>query len=280
MNIGEQSLDLCNVKTKSNVDDDHNSTNNTEGIIPRITELMMDGDVGKQGTEATDTYSLPRLTNNPLGDKEDNHRSQETLEIDEVNGNKNNCVQNSPAVVNPTDLNASVDKQNTRDIRMGSIKEDKDTGPANLVLGEGDDGGDMDIGVDLSLDESGVLEAEPTNLGPSPSGESSASVGTEPEPTTQDVVAEEEAAFSPPGSSSEPGQESTAAAGSVQGQAPTLEEGDDKHKAGGKRVTFPSDEDIVSGAVEPKDPWRHGNNIQVCGVSVCSSVRAWQGANV
>lgn len=41
------------------------------------------------------------------------------------------------------------------------------------------------------------------------------------------------------------------------GQAsPSVEDG--KLKPGAKHVTFPSDEDIVSGAVEPKDPWRHG----------------------
>ncbi|XP_056652339.1 protein phosphatase 1 regulatory subunit 37 [Monodelphis domestica] len=34
-------------------------------------------------------------------------------------------------------------------------------------------------------------------------------------------------------------------------------------KAAAKRVTFPSDEDIVSGAVEPKDPWRHAQNVTV-----------------
>uniref|UniRef100_A0A672M2G3 Protein phosphatase 1 regulatory subunit 37 n=1 Tax=Sinocyclocheilus grahami TaxID=75366 RepID=A0A672M2G3_SINGR len=34
-------------------------------------------------------------------------------------------------------------------------------------------------------------------------------------------------------------------------------------KHGAKRVTFPSDEDIVSGAVEPKDPWRHAQNVTV-----------------
>ncbi|XP_029862005.1 uncharacterized protein LOC115337724 isoform X1 [Aquila chrysaetos chrysaetos] len=32
---------------------------------------------------------------------------------------------------------------------------------------------------------------------------------------------------------------------------------DGRLRPGAKRVTFPSDEDIVSGAVEPKDPWRH-----------------------
>lgn len=38
--------------------------------------------------------------------------------------------------------------------------------------------------------------------------------------------------------------------------SPPVDEG--KLKPGAKHVTFPSDEDIVSGAVEPKDPWRHG----------------------
>ncbi|XP_063168597.1 protein phosphatase 1 regulatory subunit 37 [Candoia aspera] len=38
---------------------------------------------------------------------------------------------------------------------------------------------------------------------------------------------------------------------------------DGKLKPGAKRVTFPSDEDIVSGAVEPKDPWRHAQNVTV-----------------
>ncbi|XP_017505866.1 protein phosphatase 1 regulatory subunit 37 isoform X2 [Manis javanica] len=36
---------------------------------------------------------------------------------------------------------------------------------------------------------------------------------------------------------------------------------DGRLKAAAKRVTFPSDEDIVSGAVEPKDPWRHGEKL-------------------
>uniref|UniRef100_A0A8C9R4B9 Protein phosphatase 1 regulatory subunit 37 n=1 Tax=Scleropages formosus TaxID=113540 RepID=A0A8C9R4B9_SCLFO len=43
----------------------------------------------------------------------------------------------------------------------------------------------------------------------------------------------------------------------------TISEDNERHKHGGKRVTFPSDEDIVSGAVEPKDPWRHAQNVTV-----------------
>ncbi|OCT67782.1 protein phosphatase 1 regulatory subunit 37 [Xenopus laevis] len=34
-------------------------------------------------------------------------------------------------------------------------------------------------------------------------------------------------------------------------------------KQGPKRVTFPCDDDIVSGALEPKDPWRHAQNVTV-----------------
>uniref|UniRef100_UPI00398F132B uncharacterized protein n=1 Tax=Pristiophorus japonicus TaxID=55135 RepID=UPI00398F132B len=38
---------------------------------------------------------------------------------------------------------------------------------------------------------------------------------------------------------------------------------DGRTRHGAKRVTFPSDETIVSGAVEPKDPWRHAQNVTV-----------------
>uniref|UniRef100_A0A8C7S7J3 Protein phosphatase 1 regulatory subunit 37 n=1 Tax=Oncorhynchus mykiss TaxID=8022 RepID=A0A8C7S7J3_ONCMY len=215
MNIEEQALDLCNVKMKSNVDD--NTTNNSEEIIPRISELM-DGDLCKQGigTEVADTSSLARLTDNPRG--EDNHWSKETLEIDEVNGNKNNSVPNTPAI-------------------------------------EGDDGGDMDISVDLSLDESGMLESEPTDQGPSLAEETFSS-GTNPDSSTPDVVTDKE-----PDKPSEQ-EDSPPVIATGEALSPALDEGDDKHK-NGKRVTFPSDEDIVSGAVEPKDPWRHAQNVTV-----------------
>ncbi|XP_032653918.1 protein phosphatase 1 regulatory subunit 37 [Chelonoidis abingdonii] len=43
--------------------------------------------------------------------------------------------------------------------------------------------------------------------------------------------------------------------------SPPSEDGKLKH--GAKRVTFPSDEDIVSGCLEPKDPWRHAQNVTV-----------------
>jgi hypothetical protein len=51
-------------------------------------------------------------------------------------------------------------------------------------------------------------------------------------------------------------EEAPAEAGSPSPASPPA---DGRLKAAAKRVTFPSDEDIVSGAVEPKDPWRHGS---------------------
>ncbi|XP_026154503.1 protein phosphatase 1 regulatory subunit 37 isoform X2 [Mastacembelus armatus] len=252
MNIQEQCIDLCNVKTKSNVNEDHNTTNNTEGVIPRISELMTDSNTEKQSlvpTEAAETYLMPQLTDN-LQAEEDNHRPQDTLEIDEVNGNGGSSAQDTLAVVNPIDIVFSNDEQH-KDTKM---KEDKDTGSAKFVVDEGDDGGDMDIGVDLSLDETGVLEPELTNV-------VSLSDNTlDSDSTSQDVLVG--SASEIPSHASQ--TSSTEAAASDQaGLYPSVEEGDDKHKPSGKRVTFPSDEDIVSGAVEPKDPWRHAQNVTV-----------------
>ncbi|XP_053524613.1 protein phosphatase 1 regulatory subunit 37 isoform X2 [Artibeus jamaicensis] len=49
----------------------------------------------------------------------------------------------------------------------------------------------------------------------------------------------------------------------AQSPSPASPPADGRLKAAAKRVTFPSDEDIVSGAVEPKDPWRHAQNVTV-----------------
>lgn len=256
MNIEEQCLDLSNVKTKSN-GDDHNTTNNMEGVIPRISELMTDGNTEKQNivpTEASETYLMPQPSDNLQAAEEDNHQPQDTLEIDEVNGNRKSTAQDS--VVNPTDLPLifSNDEEHKDNIGGDKMKEDKDTDPATFVVEEGDDGGDMDIGVDLSLDESGVLEAELTNV------RSFSDNTLDSESACQDV---------PVGSTAESQSDASqtssteASATDPAGLYPTVEEGDDKNKPSGKRVTFPSDEDIISGAVEPKDPWRHAQNVTV-----------------
>ncbi|XP_029964384.1 protein phosphatase 1 regulatory subunit 37 isoform X2 [Salarias fasciatus] len=257
MNIEEQCLDLCNVKTKSNVDGDHYTANNTEGITPRISELMTDSNTEKQNivsTEASETYQMPQLTDNLQTAEEDNHPAQDTLEIDEVNGNRTSSASDAPTVVNPTDLIFSNDDQHKDNVGEDKMKEASASDPVKIAGAEGDDGGDMDIGVDLSLDESGVLEAESSNV-------STVSDNTlDSESSPQDVLAACEAE-----SQSDENQViSTEASGTDQaGLYPSIQEGDDKHKPSGKRVTFPSDDDIISGAVEPKDPWRHAQNVTV-----------------
>uniref|UniRef100_A0A096M240 Protein phosphatase 1 regulatory subunit 37 n=1 Tax=Poecilia formosa TaxID=48698 RepID=A0A096M240_POEFO len=227
MNFEEQRLDLCNVKTKANVDDDHNTTNNTEAVTPRISELMTDSDFEKQTsvpTEASETYLMPQLTDNLQTAEEDN---QDTLEIDEVNG---------------------------KEVEEVNMKEDRDSNSAHTAVEAGDDGVDMDIGVDLSLDESGVLEAESANA------TSVSDNALDSKSSPQDV---------PAGRTAE-GQANAiqtcsteASAADQAGLYPLVEEGEEKHKQSGKRVTFPSGDDIVSGAVEPKDPWRHAQNVTV-----------------
>lgn len=246
MNIEEQCLDLCNVKTKK-VDDDHNTTNNTEEVISRISELVPDGDADKQSVvpiEASEMYLMPQLTDNHQAVDEDNHQQQDTLEIDEVNGNSPSSAQDTAAVENPTHCVFSNDEQHKDTAVVEKMKEDADTDPTHFVVGEGDDGGDMDMGVDLTLDESGVLETDPT---------SSLHNSLEFVPKSEAVPDDESQIDS---------QESSATDHAV--LYPSVDEGDDKHKPGGKRVTFPSDEDIVSGAVEPKNPWRHGNIMCLC----------------
>lgn len=252
MNIEDQCLDLCNVKSKSNVDGDYNTTNNTVGVTPRISELMTDSNAEKQNivlTEAPETFLMPQLTDNLQAAEKDNHQTEDALETDEVNGNKKSCPQDTLAGGNPTDLIFSNDEQHEHNNETEKMKVDKDSNSATLSMEVGDSDGDMDIGLDLSLDESGVLEAESANIG------SFSDTILDSESTPQDAPAGRTV-----GSQSDTNMTSSPEASFTDhaGLYPTVEEGDEKHKPSGKRVTFPSDEDIVSGAVEPKDPWRHG----------------------
>ncbi|XP_060928446.1 protein phosphatase 1 regulatory subunit 37 [Limanda limanda] len=253
MNIEEQRLDLCNAKTRSNVDEDHNTTNNTEGVTPRICELMTDSNTEKRiivPTEASDTYVMPELTDNLQAAEENNHQVQDTLEIDELNGNGTSTAQNTPVIANPTDFIFS-NEEHKGEVGVEEMKEEKDT---DVVVGGRHDGGDPDTGVALSLDKSAELEAD------SPSATSLSDNDSESESPSQDVpagsTAESLSNESQPSSTESPATDQV-------GLYPTVEEADDKHKPSGKRVTFPSDEDIVSGAVEPKDPWRHAQNVTV-----------------
>ncbi|KAM9225042.1 protein phosphatase 1 regulatory subunit 37 isoform 2-T2 [Dugong dugon] len=65
----------------------------------------------------------------------------------------------------------------------------------------------------------------------------------------------------PPGPSADGNAEEAPA--EARPPSPASSPTDCRLKAAAKRVTFPSDEDIVSGAVEPKDPWRHAQNVTV-----------------
>lgn len=245
MNVEEPRLSLCHVRTK-NVDRSAPPTSDAEGVAPRIPVLMMDTDAEERHlvpAEASETYLMPQLTDN-LQVEEDNHLEPNTLEIDELNGNEQSHVQASPGGVKSTDLILSNDEQREDGVALEKLKDD-----AEPAAEEGEDGADMDIGVDLSLDESGVLEAESANVAP------------EDRSPRETASRDAEASGRPPDATQTGGAE--ASAPDQAGLYPVVEESEDKHKPSGKRVTFPSDEEIVSGAVEPKDPWRHGN-VCVC----------------
>lgn len=121
---------------------------------------------------------------------------------------------------------------------------------SRFSIGSGNEDEDMDIGVDLSLDESGVLESDPV-----PALEKSSSVGSVASETDKDSDKPSEAVLPSPTGAETP-------------TSPCQQEGAG-HKPGAKRVTFPSDEDIVSGSVEPKDPWRHGEFMLLFSISRC-----------
>ncbi|KAM8853575.1 protein phosphatase 1 regulatory subunit 37 [Synchiropus picturatus] len=235
MNIEEQRLDLCNIKSINNVDDE--LTTNTEVVITSISDLVTDSHSDKLNivaTEASDCYLMPQLTDNNIQVVEqDNHQPRETLEIDEVNGNKRTSAEDPPGLVN--------DDPHVDNIVVDKMKEEKDV---EFPTDDMEDNGDMDIGVDLSLDETGVLEGDTTTSKSLPDSSLTSQV------VPGDIL-------------SDPSQAGGAGSTEQAVLYPVVEEVDSTHKPSGKRVTFPSDEDIVSGAVEPKDPWRHALNVTV-----------------
>uniref|UniRef100_A0AAV2J3U8 Protein phosphatase 1 regulatory subunit 37 n=1 Tax=Knipowitschia caucasica TaxID=637954 RepID=A0AAV2J3U8_KNICA len=267
---------------------------------------------------------MPHLTDNIQGTEEDNHKDLEGREIDEVNGNCKSSTQNPPLVENPS--NEVISNAELMDSVGVSVKKKKDN---ELISGESNDGGDMDIGLDLSLNETGVLEAESSDItqshnalesklctqdaqvlstkessvsgeiqtsstalpsteqtgpsteqtGPSteqtgPSTEQTGPSTEQTGPSTEQTGPSTEQtgpSTEETGPSTEETGPSTEETGpSTEETGPSTEQTElpaeeetDKLKTSGKRVTFPSDEDIVSGAVEPKDPWRHAQNVTV-----------------
>lgn len=221
MNCEEQAVDLCNAIDLCNVPDNTTSPE----ILPRET---LDGDQGER-----DAAVLARLKDLHLKDD-----GSTELKAPHSKNNGSIAVSANPLNGSAGDLQQSLSKFEEPPVINCSVGD----------VGDEADDGEMDIGVDLSLDENGVLELEPAAQ--TQREESASSVNS------QISVIELH--------SQERGDDD------VPVSATTPDEGVGiKH--GSKRVTFPSDEDIVSGAVEPKDPWRHGELDLIQTVNICIS---------
>ncbi|TRY83099.1 hypothetical protein DNTS_003567 [Danionella cerebrum] len=213
MNCEAQALDLCNVP-------DNTISQTVEVIHPCDSLHLMDEDQGDR-----DTAVLTRL--------------KDVLSKDEELKTVRNS--NNGTIGVPTEpINGS-----TGDLQQSNFEES-----SKCSAGDCNDDGEMDIGVDLSLDENGVLEFE-----------SATQVQTEESASSCDetVISEAIIELHPQEPLDECSEDPPSVA--VSAASTPVEVAGNKH--GSKRVTFPSDEDIVSGAVEPKDPWRHAQNVTV-----------------
>ncbi|XP_072550614.1 protein phosphatase 1 regulatory subunit 37 [Salminus brasiliensis] len=220
-----------------------------EEIIPRNSLQLMDGGARKQaGDTETDTDTealgdggpvLSRATGN-----EDNldKKGKEELFLQ-----KNNGISIAAEAVS---RNGGQQKSRSQEEAVSRASQ------AASVADEGD----MDIGVDLSLDESGVLESEPATAHGTTSREESASRCTGANSVTSHADGDKESQMPPEAGGNRMSSDFTSAG--FPSPSPAQEEGAGP-KHGAKRVTFPSDEEIVSGSVEPKDPWRHAQNVTV-----------------
>lgn len=213
MNCEDQAVDLCNAIDLRIVSDNTIS----HEILPRDGLLLMDGDQGEG-----DAAVLARLKDIHLKDDDSTE-----LKAPHSKNNGSIAVSAEPFNGSAGDLQQSISTFEEPPVTNCSVGDGG---------GEAEDG-EMDIGVDLSLDENGVLEFEPAHREDSAS-ETVIELHSQDPPERSDDVPSETVSPSTPG-----------------------EGVGIKH--GSKRVTFPSDEDIVSGAVEPKDPWRHAQNVTV-----------------
>lgn len=220
MNCEDQAGDLCNAIDLCNVPDNTIS----HEILPRDGLLLMDGDQGER-----DAAVLARLKDIHLKD-------DDSTELKAPHSQNNGSIAVSADPVNGSagDLN----KFEEPPVTNCSV------GDAGNEAGDYDDDSEMDIGVDLSLDENGILEFEPAQT----QTEESASL-CDNSLISETVIELHSQTPSEERSVDVPSE--TVSTAATPGEGVGI-------KHGSKRVTFPSDEDIVSGAVEPKDPWRHG----------------------
>lgn len=220
----QEVLDFCSAKS------------NEIDIITWKDIQVMEEEVSNQGIVVVDSAGPCGLNDGHLGCEKD----QRTEEVNE------NGKGNIPSVSYVSYLDISSDPCQEAS-RCDSIVADPNA-----------DFGDMDIGVDLTLNESGVLEPE----SPSQEGELVVQEGI------QDVSVLAAKPLDMCTAAKEPRRALDKEGGRLPSELLAVEttpalstaEDNERHKHGGKRVTFPSDEDIVSGAVEPKDPWRHGKD--------------------
>nr|XP_023669501.1 protein phosphatase 1 regulatory subunit 37 [Paramormyrops kingsleyae] len=225
----QEVLDFCSAKSSE-----------IEDIITWKDIQVMEEEVSNQGigTAAVDSAGPCGLNDGHLGCEKDQR-------TEEVTGNGKSTI---PSVSYVSYLDISDPCQEAS--RCDSIVADPNA-----------DFGDMDIGVDLTLNESGVLEPE----SPCQEGELVVQEGI------QDVSVLAAKPVDMCTAAKEPRRALDKEGGRLPSEPLAVEttpalstaEDNERHKHGGKRVTFPSDEDIVSGAVEPKDPWRHAQNVTV-----------------
>lgn len=239
MNSENQAIDLCNANTKPGVN--NTTANISEEIIPRNSLHLMDVDAGKQpgDAEALEDGILSLTRASGYEDNVNEKGNEEQL----LQKNNGNGITIAPAAV----------FSDPSDVKSDDHKQQKSSKDESALADEGD----MDIGVDISLDESGVLESEPAMAahGTTLKEESASSCtgGISLTSNTKTDADKELQISSEPGGAERTGVLSLSLA-REEGTGP---------KHGVKRVTFPSDEEIVSGSVEPKDPWRHAQNVTV-----------------
>ncbi|XP_066561839.1 protein phosphatase 1 regulatory subunit 37 [Amia ocellicauda] len=225
MDSEEKELELSNVKAEKNNGD---PTDCAE-IIPRNSQQVMDADVGKLTVGAQVVDIAAHEVEGVCGRGED----QRLGDMGEMNGNDKTGVQ----------------VPHSADTAL-------DNGPKDEQAGDGESGlelhissvDDTNTGVDFTLEKTPALNDEPGASAGNPAVRDSSESGCLASVGDPAVISEAKEAVTLKEHATLP-------------SSPLHQ--NDKLKAGGKRVTFPCDEDIVSGAVEPKDPWRHAQNVTV-----------------
>lgn len=238
MNCDDQAVDLCNAMTKPDVDD-NTTSHPVDKILP--CDGLSGGDGGERGdaTEAADSAVLARLKDVHAKD-EDIERS---TDIKAMHSKNNGSIASAAVSADPVNGSSGEQQKLSSNVEESLVTK--------CSLGDDDDDGDMDIGVDLSLDENGVLELQPADQTAVSDGSASSCDNV--------LISETVIELHSQVTSEESTEDVSPLSPCVEAVSPASTPGEGTGvKHGSKRVTFPSDEDIVSGAVEPKDPWRHG----------------------